>query len=321
MHLYLAKLVVHDRAILSGTSFKKIARSCFLLTRHSLSFAPLLLAPRGSSLRRLVKSRPEIFGILLTRYLAANWNIPTRVARIIDHCKTVDSLGGTIDFPSDAIVDLIRLEMVDPRYRVTLDQARWFLPEGQQVISLWDGVDRIFSLAFCLSFGGKRRIAYVGAIQGRRDSGALEQYRVFAKAMAGMRARDFLIEVFKSFCRTLQVEEIRAVSDANHSTRLLAANDTQDPHLSYDEVWRERGGEHDGDGFFVLPTAPGRRMPPKKRAYYRRRFMMLDQIDAGLVKNLRPSFQQPFDRASEANLPFAPSRQDLRPNSHNRDGF
>ena len=303
MYLYFAKLVGHSRTILAESSLRRVAQSCLLLILNSRSFAPLLLAPRDSSLRRFVKSRPEIFSTLVTRYLAANWSVPTRVARMVDHCKTIESFAGTVDFPPDALVDLIQLEMVDPRYRVTLDQARWFLPEGQLVISLWDGVDRIFSIAFCLSSASKRRVAYVGAIQGRRDPGALEQYRIFAKAMAGMRARDFLIEVFKSFCRALQIEEIRAVSDANHSARLLEADDNQDAHIFYDEVWRERGGEYDGNGFFVLPMAPGRRMPSKKRAYYRKRFMMLDQIDAQLESRLRRSCNMSHYVGAEAQLP------------------
>ena len=306
MRVFLANLFGHYRTMVSESSIRRVVHSGFLLARNSLNFAPLLLAPEGSGLRRLVKSRPEIFGTLITRYLAANWNIPTRVARIVDHCRTVESLAGIIDFQSDAVVDLIKLKMVDPRYRVTLDQARWFLPEGQLVISLWDGVDRIFSLAFCLSSAGNRRVAYVGAIQGRRDPDALELYRVFAKAMAGMRARDFMVEVFKSFCRALQIDEIRAVSDSNHSSRLLADDDGHNAHILYDEVWRERGGEYDGNGFFLLPMAAGRRMPSKKRAYYRKRFLILDQIDAEIARTLRISCNTGHNSADEviADVPI-----------------
>src|ERR1700761_5163010 len=118
MRLYLARLIDHYRSTLAASSFRRVVRSGYLLTRNSLNLAPLVLAPQGSSLRRLVKARPEIFSTLLTRYLAANWDVPTRVARIVDHCRTIDALAGILDFQSDAVVDLLQLDMVDPRYRV-----------------------------------------------------------------------------------------------------------------------------------------------------------------------------------------------------------
>ena len=108
------------------------------------------------------KTRPEIIGIVLKPYVAANWDAKTRIARIADHYRTVGEIGGVVDFPSDILIDVIQLTPIDSRYRITLDQARWLLPEGPLVISLWDGVDRIFHLGFCLSTENGRRVAYIG---------------------------------------------------------------------------------------------------------------------------------------------------------------
>lgn len=293
---------VYDmRAVLRGASLYKIFLFPILVIRHLRTLLPLLLAPRGGNLRRLIRARPELIGIVLSRFLAANWDTRTRVARVVDHYRTVADIGGIVDFAPDAIVELVRLSAIDPRYIVTLDQARWLLREGPMIMSLWDGVDRIFHLGFCLSTVDGKRIAYVGSLQGRKETDIynytidiLNRYRHFTKAASGMRPRDFLVETFKMFCKAVGVSEIRAVSDDNHPPR--AASDLK---LSYDEIWIERGGHRRDDGFFILPVTPARRddadIPAKKRSAYARRYLMLDAIEAELSAALRSSAGKPRD--------------------------
>jgi uncharacterized protein VirK/YbjX len=238
-------------------------------------------------LRELVSTRPEILQMVCRPYLAVSWDVPTRFARIVDHCETVTEIGGVLDFPPDAIIDLTTLAPIDPRYRLTLDQARWLFSEGQLVLSLWDGIDRIFSLQFCLSSRESKRIAYIGALQGRPQKDGepdiLDRYRVFTKAAAGMRPRDFVIETFKTICRILDVTEIRAVSNLNQPARQTSSV----IELSYDEIWQERGGIDDGNGFFILPVIANRRfneeIPAKKKASYAKRYAMLDVLEAELA--------------------------------------
>jgi uncharacterized protein VirK/YbjX len=150
-------------------------------------------------------------------------------------------------------------------------------------------------LSFCFASEGSRRIVYVGGIQGVRQTNILDRYRSFTRSASGMRPRDFLIEVFRTFCRVLNVTEIRAVSSANHITNSQgfteATEINDDIKLSYDEVWKARGGVYDGKSFFVLATDVRRRpiqeLPAKKRPIYRKRYLMLDQVDAQLVHVMR----------------------------------
>ena len=274
--------------------FRKTLLFSVLFIRHLRALMPLLLAPRGSNLRKLIKARFAIFGIVLTHYVAASWDTRTRVARLVDHYKTVAEIGGVLDFPADNIVDIMRLVPIDLRYRITLDQADWLMADGSLIMSLWDGVDRIFHLGFSLSTENGKRVAYIGSIQGRcavdmynYRIDILERYRRFSRAAAGMRPRDFLVEVFKMFCRTLDVVEIRAVSNLNHPQRKLVP----DIKLSYDEIWIERGGSRGPAGFFILPVTASRRanenMPSKKRAVYAKRYRMLDSVEAELAAVLR----------------------------------
>jgi uncharacterized protein VirK/YbjX len=263
-----------------------------LLLLNAPTVWPLLFDASGRN--PLVKRRPEIVHAMLTGFLAANLTVRDRVKRLIDHCKIVKEIGGIIDLKSDAMVELVSLTAADTRYRITLDRALWLLGEGPLVISLWDGIDRIFSLSFCLASDKGERIAYVGGVQGRFESNALDRYRRFSKASYGMRARDFLVEAFKGFCRAIGVAQILAVSDSNHYRkgsswpRVQAESSIK---LSYDEIWRERGGVNNGTGFFALPTTATRRkdseMSSKKRTIYRKRYLMLDHIDAELVQILK----------------------------------
>lgn len=260
---------------------------------YALFSALILFTPHGARLRRLVQTRPEIIQMVLAPYLALNWDVRTRFARMADHCNSVALLGGPLDFSANEEVKLLRLTQVDPRYSITLDQARWLVREGQLIFSLWSDNDRIFHISFCISTQGGRRIAYIGALQGRNEVDqfghtldVLQIYRDFTESSNGMRPRDFIVELFKMFCRTLDISEIFAVSDENHPGR----QKFDEVKLSYNEVWRERGGISAGNGFFTLPVVANRRplesIPGKKRAMYRSRYAMLESIEQDLRQAL-----------------------------------
>ncbi|MBA2400367.1 MAG: DUF535 family protein [Bradyrhizobium sp.] len=289
-------LVAYALSRLGRVPAYKAFLCAILFIRHQRALATLLQSKRGSKLQKFIEARPEVREMVLTPYLAANWNVPDRLARIVDHCETVETIGGIVDFPPDQTIDVLRLNAIDPRYRITLCQARWLLPDGQLILSLWDDIHRIFHIAFCLSSREGKLVAYVGGIQGRTDSYSrsendglefdlLERYRHFTKAASGLRPRDFLVETFKVFCQALGVAEIRAVSDSNRRPAIAEIK------LSYDEIWRERGGSYAGHGFFILPTTASRRadedIPAKKKAMYRKRYAMMSIVEAELVQELR----------------------------------
>jgi uncharacterized protein VirK/YbjX len=54
------------------------------------------------------------------------------------------------------------------------------------------------------------------------------------------------------------------------------------PRADYDEIWRDRGGRPTTDGFFELPAElsvrPMSQIPPQKRAMYRRRYALFEQV-------------------------------------------
>lgn len=291
------------------TPLAKAASAGLSMLRHARLLLPLLAARPGTALNSYVRARPEIMEMVHGPFLAADWDAATKIGRIINHLETVSELPGIVDMPPDTVVDLIDPHAIGFDYRITLDQARWLLREGQLVLSLWDGIDRIFSLSFSLSTQGGRRVAYIGGIQGRHqvagEPDILDRYRLFTKAAFGSRPRDFLVEVFRLFCQAIGVTEIFAVADANHPTR----KDKKSVGMSYDEIWQERGAVYNNDGFYRLPVTLERRseeeIPAKKRALYRKRFALFDRIE----ENLKGRFHNGRVAASKPAVPEVHPRE------------
>lgn len=261
----------------------------FLAIRHVRSFISVFRIRLGPSNGLLVKTRPEVLEFIYSPYVASSWSAPQRIHKIANHCSTIRRIGGILDFEPDCIVDVLRLDPIATRYRITLDQARWLLSDGQLVISLWEDVDRLYSLSFCLSSEGAKLRACIGGIQGREGAGVLDRYRQFTKQSYGMRPRDFLIEIFKIFCRVINVTEIHAVSDQNRPSH--ERMDSIDKFKTrYDLVWCDRGGVIGPDGFFTLPLAAYSRkaetIPPRKRTMYRNRHRMMSAIEAMLASEI-----------------------------------
>lgn len=266
-----------------------VARAALMALRHRKALLPLRRAPPDSALARLLAARPEVWGMVVTPYLSARWSAPERLARIVDHCETVERLGFPLDTPLDSFVDLLVLDEIDPACRIVLDQPSWLLRDGQATFGLWEGADRLVSLSYCLSSAGGTLTAHIGGCQGRGEPGVLDRYRRFTKRAEGMRPTDFTIELFRLFCRSLGVARIRAVSDANHHQRSpysLRAPGGGAVHLSYDALWAGRDGRPLPDGDYALALDPPRRapedVPGNKRAMYRRRYALVDALAARL---------------------------------------
>lgn len=246
---------------------------------------PFMHPKAGTPLHRLMTKRPETVGAVLWPYQCTEWNATTRLKRIDDHFKIVERMGAPWDLaPGDAL-SLLDLDELSGGLRVVLDQPQWFMREGQLALNLFAGEVRLFTLAFSFGFDADGITAYVGAIQGGNTTGIQEEYKDLTKSLHGMRPRDFLVELFRTFCRCLDIPRIHAVADAarQHRSKYFGAAKAATLILNYDEIWRERGGVKADDGFFILScTAPVRNLddvPSKKRAMYRRRYELLFELE------------------------------------------
>ena len=244
---------------------------------------PMIAAQRDTPLGRLIEDRPETVGAVIWPYQCAGWNARTRLARICEHYSVIERMGGPIDFPVNGKLLLVDLCQIREGLHVTIDRSKWFMREGDLVINLFLEGIRMYSLAFSFFYQDGGFAAFIGAIQGRDNDSALQDYRDLTRASNGMRPRDLLIELFRIFCATLGVESIFAVADDYRSHRHRYFGKRSKPFFNnYDEIWKDRGGIRVEPMFFRLGVDNLMKsldtVPPKKRGMYRRRYAMLESV-------------------------------------------
>jgi uncharacterized protein VirK/YbjX len=263
------------------------------LIRNFTAILPLLLFRKNSPVGALIRRRPELLLYLATKpFISNKWTAKTRVSRLVDHCNTVATTGGVLEFSESESVEILSVNTFEGSYTLTLDQSPWLETEGLLTLGLRESTDRFFQLTFCIASQSGKLVAYIGGIQGTTSADALANHKRFTKRTYGMRPRDFLVEAFKMLCGHIGVQRIMAVSDSAHANHFKTSGwDPATPKLSYDEIWTERGGTPVEDGFYALPVSPTRRrteqIPKRKASLYRKRYALLGRAADDLLVRVR----------------------------------
>jgi uncharacterized protein VirK/YbjX len=173
-----------------------------------------------------------------------------------------------------------------PGLRIILDRPEWFQREGELTLNLFVDDTRVYSLAFILGRESGKRIAYIGAMQGRNLDNIETIYRDITKKCHGARPRDLLATIFQMLAVAAGVQRILAVNEEcrHHKHPYFGERAGSTQSASYDDIWTDRGGQSVAGGFFELPSAPTVRpdsdIPTHKRSMYRKRYALLDRIRA-----------------------------------------
>jgi len=249
----------------------------------------------------------------------AGWDEREKLARMVDHLKTVERLGGILLPLTNAPRLLATLSDLGDDYSVKIDEPFWMLNDGLAALSVWKGIDRIFTLSFLLTSSSGQLGCFVGGLQGRREDGVLDIYRAMTKEAHGLRPRDLIIELHRMFCRSLGVTHITAVADQARYQydRYFGAEPLNVSSLSYDEAWAERGGSRINSSWFRLPINPVRRtideIPAKKRSLYARRYRLLDSLEQAMARAVNCAFR-------DDGLTTSPSRHHTDAQAPLREG-
>jgi len=176
---------------------------------------------------------------------------------------------------------------------ITLDKAKWFVREGEIVLNLFKENERLMSLAFTFSELNNELVIYIGALQGMHPSSeSLEMLKQVTKSLKGIRPADMLLEVLREIALKVGVKQIFAISDESRHHRHKYFGKLQESMLktNYNQKWLENQGELLENGFYALPIKKHRKdiaeVASNKRALYRRRYAMLDIIEAALEEVL-----------------------------------
>jgi uncharacterized protein VirK/YbjX len=251
----------------------------------------------NSPIGRLLREQPQTAGMLISPYQCAAWQAKTRFLRLNAHLETVRQIPG-LDLGPDEKLVLADLSRFSPDAALILDRAPWLSREGHLTLSLFKGEFRAFTVSFSLS-GFPEIELFIGGLQGRQSPEILATYRDLTKDFEGIRPRDFILEMLRLFAVRIGARHIYAVADAHKISRHKYFGEKGAPGLFYDEVWRERSGERVADTHFELPLRGSRRpleeIAAKKRSMYRRRYEMLDQIEAAMPDDLTKAERRSFE--------------------------
>jgi len=281
-------------------------RACYvrqaIRVRHLL--AQLSEAPPSSPLGRHVTIRPQVLNFVEAPFINARWDAAQRLSAFLRQFEIAQSMGEVFGFDPDKSVEILTLEWFGPDYLIVMDKPSWFQREGIFTINIFRQNLRLISLCFSFDIENGERIVVIGAVQGRRIDGALDEYRQLTKLANGMRPRDFLIDIVRILGAVMGAQRMIAISDAcrQHRSPYFGRDTKRTLALDYDEIWRDRGGVPRSDGFFELSIDRQVRdideIPSKKRQMYRQRYAMMDAIEERIrktLKDLKPTIRPEAD--------------------------
>ncbi len=221
-----------------------------------------------------------VFVAILRPYVNKKWTVEKRMDALEQHYRALEVKGRLLAFNEKQYFDLVKLGPEYSDLRVVVDKPRWMRSEGEIAVSLFCRNHRIYTAMLLVTGNTMDKRLVVGAIQGWGMPHAKDVYVELTHTLHGLRPRDLLINVLKIVADNLGCSEIHGISDACHKSSHMLSRATKT--TGYDDIWLEYGGSLNTDGFFVISTKLKKRepadIPSRKRAQYRRRYELIDEI-------------------------------------------
>ncbi len=132
---------------------------------------------------------------------------------------------------------------------------------------------------------------WIGAMQGPNVDDAKEFVKVITKKCHAYRTKNLILYAARALARSLGLKKIFAVTNEGYYANNHIRSDRK-LKTSFSDFWEECGGiPTDDKRFFILPPVEKRKsdeeIPVRKRAVYRKRFALLDELDATVAESLK----------------------------------
>lgn len=230
-------------------------------------------------------------------YLSRRFDMKRRVQVLEDTYRLVGARGGALrdvllGAPEAvlATVDLGAAANAPARVEFVLSRPGVYR-EGEFLLSMrFSGRPLVAKASFSLARPSADAPAgslalYIGCFQGGRDG---EDVRAMEKHMQGLRPKAAMLFALQEIGHALGLSGISGIGNdiqiksGRFEERFIRKR--ANLQFDYDGFWLESEGEKQADGWFKLPARLARRTPeemkPNKRAMYRRRYAMLDDVAA-----------------------------------------
>lgn len=159
--------------------------------------------------------------------------------------------------------------------------------EGELMLVLYCDGTPVIRISFSFIRWRGKFVLFIGGLQGPQEDG-MNIIRHTTRVCHGLFPRRVLCEAVTALAEVCRLDTVMAVSEEQHVLRhgRYAARKQGRFVAHYGECWISVGGKHDGNGFYQLPVPLLRKdtedIPARKRAEYRRRYMLLDCIRASI---------------------------------------
>lgn len=160
--------------------------------------------------------------------------------------------------------------------------------EATLIMSNAEGCE-LAGLTFTLCFYQGKSTLFIGGLQGAKSWVPHEAIQNATKACHGLFPKRLLLETACQLARHIGVEQILAVSNSAHIYRSWRYQKKKKDrlHADYDSFWQSMSGELLAQGYFKMPDEVARKpledIASKKRAEYRRRYALLDGMNANIA--------------------------------------
>jgi uncharacterized protein len=280
--------VVYTRPGTASIGLRRMAAHFLRCTPHIETFRDWFGNPAHPALQEVLARRPSLVTCVVHPYLNADWSAARKLDVIGGHYRMLNGRLGFLRFSPATFIDLGE---ADDGIRIRLDKPGECEHEGELNISLFSAEMRLYSLVFTLAQVGTQRVAYAGGLQGLHHPDALEIYRTLTHRLHGLRPRDLLVAAFRMLCVSLGVVRILAISDDKRVSSKAYFSSSSQVFSSYDSAWADAGGVAVDEGFFEIRPSLVHRSdddtPSRKRAQYRRRYVMLDELSQHIDRTVQ----------------------------------
>nr|WP_257624390.1 VirK/YbjX family protein [Enterobacter cloacae] len=242
---------------------------------------------------RLLASQITLPSKTHRQYLMRGLNAGDRADAIVSHYHWIDglkdpSLAHALTSPLEQPVVQFRAKN-EVLYTVSASSAHKAEREGESTLWLRDDQNTLLaSLTFSVARSAGQRVLVIGGLQGPRRGVSRDVIKQATRACHGLFPKRVLMEVIFQLVAQSSIRAIYAVSDEGHVFRALRYRLSKGRHFhaSYDEFWETLDGKKRSTFCWQLPPEMARKsldeIASKKRAEYRRRFELLDEIKTAI---------------------------------------
>lgn len=245
---------------------------------------------RRDDFSTLLKAQPTLPVKTQRQYLTRGMTASERAEAILHHYAWIDALpdnGLAHLFTSPSPLPLLQFATKEEAsYTIFATSAVKAEREGETTLWLRAGDNTLLaSLTFSVIRENDRSVLVIGGLQGPRRDVGRETIKNATRACYGLFPKRILLEAVFNLAKQSGISALYGVSDEGHVFRALRYRLSKGRHLhaSYDEFWASLGGKPDNAFRWTLPFGMERKslesIASKKRAEYRRRFQLLDEIE------------------------------------------